>query len=115
MKIIKIILLCIATSTLTNCASGYRMIEPKTINYVSTDEKENVKLEYKYELLDKKYAKKEENKDTSKTEVKKSTAPFAVSNATNDIKFTAYKTTDKVGVAGWFQKVDVKNLENLKH
>ena len=59
MKIIKITLLFIAISTLTNCASGYKMIEPKSINYVSTNETDNVKLEYKYDLLDKKYAKKE--------------------------------------------------------
>tara|TARA_B110000967_G_scaffold47675_1_gene48326 strand:- start:10404 stop:11039 length:636 start_codon:yes stop_codon:yes gene_type:complete len=52
-------------------------------------------------------AKKEENKETIKVETPKSTAPFAVVNATNDIKFTAYKTTDKVGVAGWFKKVEV--------
>ncbi|RCS26116.1 hypothetical protein DUT90_10080 [Polaribacter sp. WD7] len=59
MKIIKITLLFIVISTLTSCASGYRMIEPKSINYVSTKETNNVKLEYKYDLLDKKYAKKE--------------------------------------------------------
>ena len=35
------------------------MIEPQSINYVSTNETDNVKLEYKYDLLDKKYAKKE--------------------------------------------------------
>jgi hypothetical protein len=52
-------------------------------------------------------AKKEESKETKKVETPKSTAAFAVVNATNDIKFTAYKTTDKVGVAGWFKKVEV--------
>jgi hypothetical protein len=54
--------------------------------------------------------KKDKNKPvTNETNVvsKKSSAPFAVSNATNDIKFIAYKTTDKIGVAGWFKKVDV--------
>ncbi len=59
MKIIKILLLFLATLTLTNCASGYKMIEPKTINYISTNETANVKFEYKYDLLDKKYSKKE--------------------------------------------------------
>lgn len=59
MRIIKITLLFIAISTLTNCASGYKMIEPKSINYISTHETNNVRLEYKYDLLDKKYAKKE--------------------------------------------------------
>tara|TARA_B110000259_G_C13872853_1_gene345554 strand:+ start:177 stop:773 length:597 start_codon:yes stop_codon:yes gene_type:complete len=55
----KITFLFISILTLTNCASGYKMIEPKSINYVSTNETQNVKLEYKYDLLDKKYAKKE--------------------------------------------------------
>lgn len=54
--------------------------------------------------------KKDENKQVTKETIvvsKKSTAPFAVSNATNDIKFIAYKTTDKIGVPGWFKKVEV--------
>lgn len=56
--------------------------------------------------------KKEESKETetetvTATEKPKSTAAFAIANAQNDIMFTAYKTTDKIGVAGWFQKVDV--------
>ncbi|WP_422079456.1 hypothetical protein [Ulvibacterium sp.] len=59
MKTFKIPLLLLATLTLTNCASGYKMIEPKSINYISTYETANVKLEYKYDLLDKKYSKKE--------------------------------------------------------
>jgi len=59
MKIIKIIIVCILTSLLTNCASGYQIINPKDINYVSKHEAKNIKFEYKYELLDKKYAKKE--------------------------------------------------------
>lgn len=51
--------------------------------------------------------KKEESKETSKAEVKKSNAAFAVINAQNDIKFIAYKYTEKVGVGGQFNKVDV--------
>ena len=62
MKTIKITFLFIAISTLTNCASGYKMIEPKSLNSVSTNKTDNVKLEYKYDLLDKKYAKKEVKK-----------------------------------------------------
>jgi len=70
MKIIKITLLFIALSTLTNCASGYKMIEPKSINYISTNETNNVKLEYKYDLLDKKYAKKELKKGVKLVAIK---------------------------------------------
>ena len=43
--------------------------------------------------------------ETKVKEVKKSTAAFAVNNANNDIKFIAYKMTEKVGVGGWFKKV----------
>lgn len=52
----------VAILTLTNCASGYEKIEPKSINYISTHEINNVKLAYKYDLLNKKYAKKEVKK-----------------------------------------------------
>jgi hypothetical protein len=54
-------------------------------------------------------AKKEESKETTTTEIEapKSTAAFAVANATNDIMFTAYKTTEKIGVGGWFKQIDV--------
>ncbi len=70
MRIIKITLLLIAISTLSNCASGYKMIEPKSINYVSTNQTDNVKLEYKYDLLDKKYAKKELKKGVKLVAIK---------------------------------------------
>jgi hypothetical protein len=46
------------------------MIEPKSINYLSTNETDNVKLEYKYDLLDKKYAKKEVNKGIKLVSIK---------------------------------------------
>ncbi len=46
------------------------MIEPKSINYVSTNETDNVKLEYKYDLLDKKYAKRELEKGVKLVAIK---------------------------------------------
>ncbi len=70
MRIIKITLLFIVIFTLTNCASSYKMIEPKFINYVSTHKTDNVKLEYKYDLLDKKYAKKELKKGVKLVAIK---------------------------------------------
>ncbi|HHB52241.1 MAG TPA: hypothetical protein ENK75_04260 [Saprospiraceae bacterium] len=70
MKIIKITLLITVALTLTNCASGYKMIEPKTINYISANESDGVKLEYKYDLLDKKYEKKELKKGVKLVAVK---------------------------------------------
>jgi hypothetical protein len=81
MKIIKITLLFIAISTLTNCASAYKMIEPKSINYISTNETDNVKLEYKYDLLDKKYAKKELKKEVKLVAIK------ITNNSEKDIMF----------------------------
>ncbi len=59
MKIIKIALLSICITALTSCASGYKMINPESINYISNNTLNDVTLEYKYDLLDKKYAKKE--------------------------------------------------------
>jgi hypothetical protein len=70
MRIIKITLLLITIASFTSCASGYKMIEPETINYISTNESGNVKLEYKYDLLHKKYAKKEEKKGVKLVAVK---------------------------------------------
>lgn len=70
MRIIKIILLCIAISTLTNCASANKMIAPKSINYISSNKTDHVKLEYKYNLLDKKYSKKEIKKGVKLVAIK---------------------------------------------
>jgi len=52
-------------------------------------------------------SKKENTKDELYVGTEKSTAPFAISNAENVINFVAYKTTAKVGVNGWFTKVNV--------
>jgi len=83
MRIIKITFLFIAIVFLTSCASGYKMIEPKTINYVSTNETDNVKLEYKYDLLNKKYAKKEVKKGVKLVAIK------ITNNSEKDITFGA--------------------------
>jgi len=83
MRIIKITFLFIAIAFLTSCASGYKMIEPKTINYVSTNETDNVKLEYKYDLLNKKYAKKEVKKGVKLVAIK------ITNNSEKDITFGA--------------------------
>src|SRR5690606_25601958 len=45
-----------------SCASGYKNIQPKTINYLSTNSDSGITMEYKYNLLHKKYAKKEVKK-----------------------------------------------------
>ncbi len=70
MKAAKTIFYLIIAFTMMNCASGYEAINPKSINYVSAHESNNVNLEYKYSLLDKKYAKKEVKKGVQLVAVK---------------------------------------------
>lgn len=59
MKIFKFFLLAAVIAAFTSCASGYQSITPKKLNFISTNVKDGVTLEYKYDLLDKKYEKKE--------------------------------------------------------
>lgn len=77
MKLIKITLLFTAILSLTNCASKYNLIKPETINYLSSHEENNLKLEYKYNLLDKKYAKKESKRGVKLVAIK-------ITNKTNN-------------------------------
>ena len=50
---------------------------------------------------------KSEKKKEVKKEVVEKKSPFSLKEATNNIEFTAYKTTAKVGVKGNFQKVNI--------
>ncbi len=59
MKLLKSIFLLTIVVVFSNCASGYKTINPKSLNYRSNSLDKGVLLEYKYELLDKKYRKKE--------------------------------------------------------
>lgn len=59
MKLSKIVFLLIISILLNSCASGYQMINPNKLYYNSNDIKNGISFEYKYDLLDKKYAKKE--------------------------------------------------------
>lgn len=70
MKLSKITLLLIGVVLLNSCASPYKMINPKSLNYLSSNKSDDVLLEYKYDLLDKKYAKKEEKKDVKLVAIK---------------------------------------------
>lgn len=56
---IKLSSLLLFAILLNSCASGYKKINPQTINYVSRSIESNILLEYKYDLLEKKYKKKE--------------------------------------------------------
>ncbi len=62
MRILKFTLIGIIISFLGSCASGYKMMSPDVIQYNSGKEDSGVKFEYKYDLLKKKYAKKEDKK-----------------------------------------------------
>ncbi|PQJ77002.1 hypothetical protein [Polaribacter glomeratus] len=59
MNLKRIILSLTVLVLLGSCASGYKAINPSTINYYSSAADKSVTLQYKYELLDKKYKKKE--------------------------------------------------------
>jgi len=62
MKLLKFTFLLSSLLILTSCASKYKMINPNTLNYLSNNTSQKVTLEYKYNLLTKKYAKKETKK-----------------------------------------------------
>ncbi|AWG23567.1 hypothetical protein FFWV33_05210 [Flavobacterium faecale] len=60
MRIQKIsILLAIMPFVFSSCASGYKKIVPETLAYNSQSTANDITLEYKYGLLDKKYFRKE--------------------------------------------------------
>jgi len=58
-QIMKMISLLLFAMLFNSCASGYRKINPETVAYVSKSMESNMLLEYKYDLLRKKYKKKE--------------------------------------------------------
>lgn len=62
MKYFRITMMIVASSFLGSCASSYMSTNPSNVNYYSTViSEEKVTLSYKYDLLPKKYAKKEVN------------------------------------------------------
>ena len=69
-KMIKISSLLVLVLLLNSCASGYKKINPEKLNYVSKSIENNILLEYKYDLLEKKYRKKETNNNVKLIAVK---------------------------------------------
>jgi hypothetical protein len=59
MKLKRIILSLAIVTLFGSCASGYKTINPTNLSYHSSSSDKSVILQYKYELLDKKYKKKE--------------------------------------------------------
>ncbi|MFI1771504.1 hypothetical protein [Thalassobellus citreus] len=81
MKLSKIIFLLIGAIILNSCASRYKIINPKSINYLSSSKSDDVLLEYKYDLLDKKYEKKETKKGVKLVAIK------VTNNSDRDLTF----------------------------
>ena len=63
MKTFKIAILLLFPILLGSCASKYQAVGPSNLNYNSQHVEQGISLEYKYDLLKKKYAKKEKKKD----------------------------------------------------
>jgi hypothetical protein len=70
MKLSNLLLASVSLLLLNSCASGYKNIEPKTLSFNSTTTTDGVSLAYKYDLLDKKYRKKETNNNLKLVAVK---------------------------------------------
>lgn len=81
MNLKKIALLIVVVVLYASCASYYQTINPQTVNYLSKSEDQGVKLEYKYELLNKKYKKKELAKGVRLIAIK------ITNNSANDLVF----------------------------
>ena len=80
-KFFTISVLTLSVLFLNSCASGYKKIQPKTINFASRCENNSIVLEYKYDLLEKKYKKKELNNGLKVIAVK------VTNNTSNDLVF----------------------------
>lgn len=81
MRFLKISLLLVIVFGLESCASGYRNIQPTGLRYGFKSMSDDVVLEYKYDLLNKKYAKKEIKKGVKLIAIK------IVNNSEQDLVF----------------------------
>lgn len=70
MKIINILFLQLLILIVVSCASSYNNIAPNFINYQSSSKTDSVSFMYKYDLLDRKYAKKELKKSIKLVAIK---------------------------------------------
>jgi len=80
-KLTKILSLFAILILLTSCASGYKKVNPTSLNYISKSFTNDVVLEYKYDLLENKYKKKEEKSKIKMVAVK------ITSNSDKDLVF----------------------------
>lgn len=96
-KMIRISSLLVCAIFLNSCASGYNKINPTALNYGSKSIENNVLLEYKYDLLEKKYRKKETKNEIKLIAVK------ITNNTENDLVFgkdfkLSYDNGDQVSI-----------------
>ncbi|MCM4159805.1 hypothetical protein FHG64_15765 [Antarcticibacterium flavum] len=70
MKFLKLFSLFSIVILMTSCATRYKAIEPEQLMYNSINMEGDVSLEYKYDVLRKKYSKKEQKKDVRLVAVK---------------------------------------------
>lgn len=70
MKKLKAFVLLLTVVLISSCASTYQPIKPDSLHYSSGDKKEGISLKYKYDLLHKKYAKKEMKKGVNVVAIK---------------------------------------------
>jgi hypothetical protein len=64
-------------------------------------------LSYTFSSCKSETGKEETKKEEVKEKVVKQTAAFSLKSAKNNIDFIAYKTTEKIGVGGQFNKVNI--------
>ncbi len=81
MKHLTSLLLLVTIILFSSCASNYQMLSPNQIYYTSKSEDAGISLSYKYNVLQKKYAKKEEKKGVHLVAVK------ITNNSKKDIVF----------------------------
>ncbi len=87
---LKVALVMSVVVMVTSCASSYQQINPSSLNYKSSSLDKGVLFEYKYELLEKKYKKKELEKGVRLVAIKLTNNSNEDLVFGNDIKLTYY-------------------------
>lgn len=88
MKFLSSSVLLVVFISLMSCASGYQKIEPNAMSYVSRATDSGVTVEYKYDVLEKKYAKRADKKGIKLVALKVTNESGKDLVFGNDIKLT---------------------------
>lgn len=85
------VILFLAVILLGSCASSYKSMNPKAINYVAHDLQGDLSLSYKYDILqengNKKYAKKEDKKGVRVVAIRLTNNTDRILNVAQDVAF----------------------------